>query len=574
MKQSKSKKRENTAAIYPRISRDDNLHGDSNSIANQKKLLIKAAKDKGYTNILTFVDDGVTGTTLNRPGFNELKQAIIDGKVSALFVKDSSRVGRNYIEAGEFTEIFLVEHDIRLVSVSEGVDTAEGEDDFGAMRHVMNDYYAKDISRKRRAANYTKGVISGEPLGFPPFGYMKNPDSPKFWVIDPEAAEIVKRIYRMTLDDDMGTEQIATALHKEGVMTPTFYYKGKGIARPGTKLDKEPDDWNNSTVIKILTQQEYCGDVVNFKTYSKSYKLKKRLENPKDKQVVLPNVHEPIIDRATWEKVQAKRNKIRKRTQKSGERNMFSGLLICADCGGNMNFHFNQGNHAIHYFNCWNNNKARKTCATTHYVRVDFLELVVIGEINRLTKFAKRYEQQFAEIVMGQSQKTAQDELGRKKKELSALKSRDREIDKLYESLYESNIAGKISDERFNKMSRSYEQEQAELMGKMKALAVELETATDKAVTADMFLSTVRKYTRTKKLTPRMLHELVERIEVYDAQKIDGVWAQRLRIHYHCVGEIVIPEVLSLPVPEVSVNTRKGVTVVYEPGTTNPSDVA
>jgi len=266
------------------------------------------------------------------------------------------------------------------------------------------------------------------------------------------------------------------------------------------------------------------------------------------------DVHKPVIDRDTWEKVQAKHGKTRKRTRKNGEHNMFSGLLKCADCGGNLQFHFNQKNPEIQYFNCAANNQARKTCPTTHYIRVDFLEQVILGEIGRLTKFAKRHEKQFAELVMGQSQEVAANELKRGQKELANLKARDREIDTLIESLYESNISGKIS---------CYEQEQGELVGKIKALSAELEKATDKTVTADMFLSTVRKYTRVKKLTAHMLNELIAHIEVYHAEKIDGIYQQRLKIHYHCIGEIEIPDTLTLP--EITMNTRKGVTVAYSP---------
>jgi len=425
VKQSSNKSKANTAAIYTRLSRDDGLDGDSNSIQTQKKLLSKVAKEKGYTNILTFVDDGISGVTMNRPAFIEMKAAIEAGKISALFVKDSSRIGRNYIEVGEFVEIFLVEHDVRLVSVSDGVDTAECEDELGSVRYVISDLYARDISKKCRIAKQVKGN-AGEPLGLPPFGYMKNSQNPKFWIIDEEAAGIVRRIYGMSLSG-MGIERIATALQNDGVMTPTHYYLSKGIHRPGLKAGKEIDAWNHSSVEKILTQQEYVGDVINFKTFSKSHKVKKRLENPEENQRVFLDVHKPIIDRATWEKVQQKRGRTRKRIQKCGEHSIFSGLLFCADCGGNMNFHFLQKNNAIHYFNCSNNNKARKTCDSTHYVRVDFLEQVVLQEIRRLTRFANRYEKQFAELVMGQSQQIADDEIKRKKKELDTMKARDRE---------------------------------------------------------------------------------------------------------------------------------------------------
>lgn len=265
--------------------------------------------------------------------------------------------------------------------------------------------------------------------------------------------------------------------------------------------------------------------------------------------------------------MQQKRGKIRKRTKSDGETNLFSGLLVCADCGHNLHFHFNQGNHDITYFNCSNYKGNRGTCDSTHYIRVDFLEQVVLGEIRRLTKFASQYEDIFAQAVMGHSQQNAVNERQLKHKDLNTLVSRDKELDTLFEKIYEDNVSGKITDDRFARMSGKYEEEQKELAEKIKALKKELEQSQSQSMTTDMFISTVRKYTRTRKLTPRMLNELVERIEVHKAEKINGVWEQRLIIHYNCIGSIEIPDILPLPAPDVSVNTRKGVTVSYAPAT-------
>lgn len=310
---------------------------------------------------------------------------------------------------------------------------------------------------------------------------------------------------------------------------------------------------------------EYCGDILNFKTYSKSYKNKKRLENDRENWVIFKDVHEPIIERSVFEQVQQKRGKIRKRRTNEGEHNMFSGLLVCADCGSNLHFHFNQGNPEIKYFNCSNYKGNRGSCTSTHYVRVDFLEQVVLGEIRRLTKFASLYEDEFLKAVIGHSQQAAETDRKLKEKELKALLARDEELDGLFERIYEDNVSGKLSDDRFAKMSRRYEDEQKELAEKIKKLRSEIEKQSSQAMTTDMFISLVRKYTRARKLTPRMLNELVEKIEVYNAEKIDGVWEQRLRIHYNCVGEITIPKMLPLPIPDVTVNTRKGVFVNYTP---------
>ena len=564
MKQSNNKKsRDVTAFLYERLSRDDNLEGESYSIGNQKKLLAKVAKEKGYTNLVHFLDDGISGVTMDRPGFVEMICQLEQGKAAAVFVKDLSRLGRNYIEVGRLTEEFFPDHDIRLVAVSDNIDTAEGENELAPIRNLFNEWYARDISKKRRISNKIKGN-AGEPMGQPPYGYIKDPNDPKHWIVDDEAAQVVRRVYSMTLEG-FGTEQIAAQLEKDDVLTPRAYWLTKGIKRPGKGKQQPPTKWNSSTITKILSLQEYCGDILNFKTYSKSYKNKKRIDNDRENWVVFQDVHEAIIERAVYEQVQQKRGKIRKRRTNNGEHNMFSGLLVCADCGSNLHFHFNQGNPEIKYFNCSNYKGNRGTCTSTHYVRVDFLEEVVLGEIRRLTKFASLYEDEFVKAVIGHSQQAEQTDRKLKEKELQTLLARDEEVDGLFERIYEDNVSGKLSDDRFAKMSRRYEDEQKELSEKIKKLRSEIEKQSSRFMTTDMFIGLVRKYTRARKLTPRMLNELIEKIEVFNAEKIDGVWEQRLRIHYNCVGTIEIPTVLPLPIPEVSVNTRKGVVVNYAP---------
>ena len=563
MKQSNNNKksRDVTAFLYERLSRDDNMDGESYSIGNQKKLLTKVAKEKGYTNLVHFFDDGISGVTMDRPGFADMIQQLEQGKAAAVFVKDLSRLGRNYIEVGKLTEEFFPNHDIRLVAVSDNIDTDEGENELAPIRNLFNEWYARDISKKRRISNKIKGN-AGEPMGQPPYGYIKDPENPKRWIVDEEAAQVVRRIYRMTLEG-VGTEQIAAKLEEDGVLTPRAYWHSKGINRPGKVKDLPPTHWNSSSVIKMLSVQEYCGDILNFKTYSKSYKNKKRLENDRENWAIFKDVHEPIIERAVFEQVQQKRGKMRKRQAKDGERSMFSGLLVCADCGSNLHFHFNQGNPEIKYFNCSNYKGNRGTCGSTHYVRVDFLEQVVLGEIRRLTKYAGLYEDDFLKEVIGHSRQAEETERRLKEKELKSLLARDDELDGLFERIYEDNVSGKLSDDRFAKMSRRYEEEQKELSEKIKKLRSEIEKQSSRAASTDMFVSIVRKYTRARKLTPRMLNELVEKIEVYNAEKIDGEWVQRLRIHYNCVGEMNIPNEPALSIPAVTVNTRKGVFVSY-----------
>jgi site-specific DNA recombinase len=439
MKQSSKKHELGTAALYCRLSRDDNTDSKSNSIQNQRKILQKAAKDKGYTDTVFFVDDGITGTTMKRPGFQKMLTAIEAGYISAVFVKDLSRLGRNYIEVGKLTEEFFPLHDIRLVAVSDGVDSDEGEDDFTPFKNIMNEYYAKDISKKRRIVNKMKGN-AGVPLSPPPYGYIKNPDNPRFWVVEPEAAEVVRRIYRMALEG-YGLAEIAARLAADGVVNPTYYWRSRGTSRSGSKSTVEPTKWGHTTVKKILTLQEYCGDVINFKSYSKSYKMKKQIENPEENRAIFLNVHEAIIDRQTWKKVQAlQKGTRRKKPTVTQEPSVFSGLLKCPECGGNLNFHFNQNNHDIKFFSCQNHNSGYRKCSKTHYIRLDFLEQVVLYEVKRLACFASEYENDFIKAMIGRSAKVAENTALRKQRELDALTARDRELDMLFEQLYEDNF--------------------------------------------------------------------------------------------------------------------------------------
>ena len=564
MKQSSKKHELGTAALYCRLSRDDNMDSESNSIQNQRKILQKAAKDKGYTDTVFFVDDGITGTTMKRPGFQKMLTAIEAGYISAVFVKDLSRLGRNYIEVGKLTEEFFPLHDIRLVAVSDGVDSDEGEDDFTPFKNIMNEYYAKDISKKRRIVNKMKGN-AGVPLSPPPYGYIKNPDDPRFWVVEPEAAEVVRRIYRMALEG-YGLAETAAQLAADGVVNPTYYWRSRGTSRGGSKSTVEPTKWGHTTVKKILTLQEYCGDVINFKSYSKSYKMKKRIENPEENRAIFLNVHEAIIDRQTWEKVQAlQKGTRRKKPTVTQEPSVFSGLLKCPECGGNLNFHFNQNNHDIKFFSCQNHNSGYRKCSKTHYIRLDFLEQVVLYEVKRLACFASEYENDFIKAMIGRSAKVAENTALRKQRELDALTARDRELDMLFERLYEDNVAGKIDDARFAKMSKRYEQAQGENAKKIKALRLELKKDESKRMDIDDFLETVRRYTDATTITKRMVAELIDHIEVYHAEKQDGVTNQRVVIYYNCIGAFDVPDRRKIPEADIIMETRKGVALSYAP---------
>ena len=564
MKQSSKKHELGTAALCCRLSRDDNMDSESNCIQNQRKILQKAAKDKGYTDTVFFVDDGITGTTMKRPGFQKMLTAIEAGYISAVFVKDLSRLGRNYIEVGKLTEEFFPLHDIRLVAVSDGVDSDEGEDDFTPFKNIMNEYYAKDISKKRRIVNKMKGN-AGVPLSPPPYGYIKNPDDPRFWVVEPEAAEVVRRIYCMALEG-YGLAETAAQLAADGVVNPTYYWRSRGTSRGGSKSTVEPTKWGHTTVKKILTLQEYCGDVINFKSYSKSYKMKKRIENPEENRAIFLNVHEAIIDRQTWEKVQALQKGTRhKKPTVTQEPSVFSGLLKCPECGGNLNFHFNQNNHDIKFFSCQNHNSGYRKCSKTHYIRLDFLEQVVLYEVKRLACFASEYENDFIKAMNRRSAKVAENTALRKQRELDALTARDRELDMLFERLYEDNVAGKIDDARFAKMSKRYEQEQGENVKKIKALRLELKKDESKRMDIDDFLETVRRYTDATTITKRMVAELIDHIEVYHAEKQDGVTNQRVVIYYNCIGAFDVPDRRKIQEADIIMETRKGVALSYAP---------
>ena len=557
--------RDKTAFIYVRLSRDDELEGESYSISNQKKLLTKVAKDKGYTNIVVFCDDGISGVTMNRPEFNKMIEQIQLGKAAAVFIKDLSRLGRNYIEVGRLTEEFFPEHNIRLVSVSDNLDTEEGESELTPIKNLFNEWYARDISKKRRISNKIKGG-SGIPLSPPPYGYIKSPDNSQHWIIDEEAAYVVRRIFDMSYSG-MGTFQIALTLSDEKILTPTEYAARKGIKKAGGNTGKttaDPYRWGQSTVGKILATQEYCGDVINFKTYSISYKNKKRHANDPENILVFKEVHEPIIDRTIFETIQLRRGKTRKRPMSNGEKNMFSGLLVCSDCGRNLHYHLNNRN--IRFFSCPGYNQGRrKDCTSTHYVRVDFLEQVVLAEIRRLTRFACKYEDEFVRVVSQFSKQAMQSQIDAYQSEIRSLMSRDKELDRIFERLYEDNLSGKITDERFKKMSVNYDSEQKDLRERLNRLNDILEELACKTNSTEKFIKAVKKYTRVKKLTASMVTELIEHIEVHHTEKIDGVKTQKLVIYYNCIGSINIPDDVSIPEVDITMKTRKGVELTYVP---------
>ena len=548
-------------AIYCRLSRDDGTETESNSIGNQKKMLTQKAKELGLTNTKYYVDDGFTGTNFNRPAFQELLDDIEMGYISVVIVKDLSRLGRDYVSVGHYTDNYFPEHNVRFIAVNDMVDSDEGENEIAPFKNVMNEMYARDISRKVRSAHRIRGNM-GEPLSQPPYGYMKSPENKKKWIIDTEAAEVVRDIYRMCLDG-MGNEAIARELQNRQILIPMAYWQSKGLNRGGKKTQPNPYKWCKTTVQKILCQQEYCGDVINFKTYSKNFKNKTRIDNPVENWKIFRDVHEPIIDRDTWETVQklTARTKRRAPKKENARKHIFSGLIRCADCGSNMSYHTNTVNKDIHYFSCSNYVKdTRGTCQARHYIRADALEQIVILELKRLAIMLQQDEKLLAEILEKKTNKDFYNEKKYLEGELQKAIVRQQTVASLYEKLYEDNATGKVTDEWFTHMSHKYEVERAELKVKVFNLREQVANMQTVQHSKDMFIGAVRKFLDMDIITAPLIHELIDHIDVYEAEGKGKNKTQRVVIHYNFVGYLEIPE---SDAPCFTADTRQGVAIGY-----------
>ena len=548
-------------ALYCRLSRDDGAEGESNSIANQKKLLAKYAKEHGFLNTKFYVDDGFTGTNFNRPGFQQMLEDMEMGYISTVIVKDSSRFGRNYLEVGQYTDYYFPENNIRYIAINDSVDSDNGEDDFSAFRNVMNEMYARDISRKIRSSHRLRGN-SGEPLSPPPYGYMKSPENKTKWVIDPEAAEVVRRIFRLCMEGK-GNETIARILQEDEVLVPQAYWQSKGLNRGGKKTQPNPYKWCKTTIAKMLVQQEYCGDVINFKTYSKSFRNKKRIQNPEENWAIFKDVHEPIIDRETFEIVQSYISKTRRRAPKkeNGEKNMFADLLYCADCGSKLWYNINHPNSEIKYFNCSNYKGSRGTCEKTHYIRVDSIEQVVMAELQCVAQYLIDEEEEFAAILEEKTNNDIASEQKRLKASIAASDARLKEIERLYERVYEDNVNGKVTDDWFMKLTHKYEAETEQTQKNIISMQNELANLEEKRGQKDSFLRAVRRFMEMKTLNPIILKELIEKIEVYHVEGSGKNKTQRIVIHYRFVGCLTIPEWYRKR--RVSLESRSGVEVNF-----------
>lgn len=549
-------------ALYCRLSRDDGMDGDSNSVANQKRLLSQKAKEMGLSNTKYYVDDGYTGTNFNRPGFQQMLSDIEMGFVTAVMVKDLSRLGRDYVSVGNYTDSYFPDHGVRFIAVNDSIDSEEGESEIAPFKNILNEMYARDISKKIRSSHRLRGNM-GEPLSQPPYGYQKSPENQKKWIIDPEAAEIVKSIFKMCLDGK-GNETIARILQEQKVLVPMAYWQSKGLPRGGKKTQPNPYRWCKTTVQKILSQQEYCGDVINFKTYSKSFKNKRRYDNAPENWMIFKDVHEPIIAREDFERVQARIAKTKRRAPKphNGQKSIFADLLFCGDCHTKLRYHTNTINKDIHYFVCANNKvDYRGSCPGRHYVRADAIEQVVMLELRRMAEYLSDDEDAFAELLARKTDKELLKEQKHCEEELQKAMVRNETVSRLYEKLYEDNATGKVSDEWFMQLSHKYEVERMELKSKITALRKKLSESGKQQQQRENLILAVRRFMQMDYLTAPLLRELIDHIDVFETEGTGKNRTQRIVIYYRFVGYVEIPAA-----PRHShykADTRQGVAVEY-----------
>ena len=528
-------------ALYCRLSRDDELQGDSNSIKNQKAILQKYAVDNGFGNIQFFVDDGYSGTTFDRPDWQRLSGMIDEGQIGTLIVKDMSRLGRDYLQVGMLTEMVFPNNDVRFIAVNNGVDSVNGtENDMTPFINLFNEFYAKDTSRKIRAVFKAKGN-AGKPLCTnPPYGYIKDPEDKNHWIIDETAAEVVREIFHLCVQG-YGVSKIANIITAKHIMNPTAHAKALGIGVSDNRSTADDYKWGNSTISHMLTRQEYIGSTVNFKTYRKSYKQKKQLKNDPDNWQIFEGTHEAIIDDETFAIVQRLREG-RRRVTPMGEMPILSGMLFCADCGAKLYQVRHRGwTHDKEHFVCATYRKVKGGCSS-HQIRNVVVEELLLDGIRNITAFARDHEDEFVQMVTDKTRAEVNRSLRDDKRELEQAQVRAEKLDDIIQRLYEDNLDGKISDERFAKMTASYEDEQKTLESRIRELKAAIGTVTENASNVDAFLKLVRRYTDIQELTAEIIREFVEKIYVYKAEHIDGKRVQRIKIVWNCIGEFIPPD--------------------------------
>lgn len=527
---------DNITALYARLSQEDALDGESNSIANQKKILLKYATDNHFSNPTFFIDDGVSGVTFDRPGWNEMIRLAEAGKVQTVIVKDMSRMGRDYLKVGYYTESFFAERDIRYIAINDGVDSDKGDNDFTPFRNLFNDFYARDTSKKIRAVMRAKGN-SGEHLCTnPPYGYMKDPADKKKWIVDEEAAEIVKRIFDLCIAGK-GPMQIAKLLTAEHILTVKAHY----AQRAGKPLPEKPYHWDPKSVAGILERPEYTGCTVNFKTYSKSHKLKKRLYNVPENQRIFPNTQPAIIDEQVFVRVQELRENKRRPAKQAERQGLFSGLLYCADCGSKL--HFATGKNMTPQQDCYRCSRYKSNTGdcTMHFIREETLKLFVLQRIFDVTALFFDDAMAFEEAAKKQHFQEAEKEAQKRKREIAQAEKRIGELDRIFKRIYEDDISGTISHERFLKLSADYEAEQRELTEQIKTWREVVETFEQDRSDFDSFAAIVRKYVGIRELTPTIVNEFVKKIIVHAPDKSSGHRRQKIELVWNFIGEVNLP---------------------------------
>ena len=535
MKQLESDK---ITALYCRLSRDDELSGESNSIKNQKLILSKYAEDNKFQNIKFFVDDGYSGTTFTRPAFMEMMELAEQGNIGTIIVKDHSRLGRNRLVVGQLLEEDFVRLNIRYIAIMDNIDSSKGLNDFLPIQDWFNEMHAKNTSQKVRAVLKSKGESGISLANNVPYGYKKDETDKTKWVIDETSAEVVKEIYNLFIQGH-GTFEIARILTKRNILTPAEYFISVGRKFP-SKLQEFKHRWNATTVASILDRQEYIGDTVNFKYTIRSYKDKTKVPIPKEDWQIFKNTHEPIIDEYTWNIAQQLRNN-RKKPTRSGKKSIFSGLLFCYDCGKKMYFQAPVTDlNAKDHYRC-SSYKNNTSLCTSHWITDEVLQILVLENIQKVVSYMKNFEDLFIKEQLAKSTQNELKQISKNKKELEQAKKRIIEIDNLFMHIYEDNIFGKITDERFRNLSFNYDKEQQELKSKIEQLSKEINNTEKKTTDLTQFISNVKKYTEITKLTPEILNELIEKILVHQAEKVNGKKIQEIDIYYRGVGIISFP---------------------------------
>ena len=527
---------DNITALYARLSQEDALDGESNSIANQKKILLKYATDNHFSNPTFFIDDGVSGVTFDRPGWNEMIRLAEAGKVQTVIVKDMSRMGRDYLKVGYYTESFFAERDIRYIAINDGVDSDKGDNDFTPFRNLFNDFYARDTSKKIRAVMRAKGNAGEHLCTNPPYGYMKDPADKKKWMVDEEAAEIVKRIFDLCIAGK-GPMQIAKLLTAEHILTVKAHY----AQRAGKPLPEKPYHWDPKSVAGILERPEYTGCTVNFKTYSKSHKLKKRLHNIPENQRIFPNTQPAIIDEQVFARVQELRENKRRPAKQAERQGLFSGLLYCADCGSKL--HFATGKNMTPQQDCYRCSRYKSNTGdcTMHFIREETLKLFVLQRIFDVTALFFDDAMAFEEAAKKQHFQEAEKEAQKRKREIAQAEKRIAELDRIFKRIYEDDISGTISHERFLKLSTDYEAEQRELTEQVKTWREVVETFEQDRSDFDSFAAIVRKYVGIRELTPTIVNEFVKKIIVHAPDKSSGHRRQKIELVWNFVGAVNLP---------------------------------